>query len=102
MAAAVTLQVWKCRSCGGEYVDVQADGSPYFHACPPLPGLAARPRPDARDENIAVSVSGKPRRAIGVIAEGKGTQCLTNQKLTEPARITALKARIAKEQEQWQ
>lgn len=26
----------QCKSCGGVYVDVQADGSSYFHACPPL------------------------------------------------------------------
>lgn len=26
---------WRCNSCGGEYADHQADGSPYYHVCPP-------------------------------------------------------------------
>ncbi len=26
----------KCKACGGVYADVQADGTQYFHACPPL------------------------------------------------------------------
>lgn len=26
----------KCKACGGVYVDVQPDGTQYFHACPPL------------------------------------------------------------------
>lgn len=67
----------KCNACGGTYEPVQADGSLYFHACPPLSdpevgkalGLsldsstwtapqkaavaaAARVRPNARDENL--------------------------------------------------
>jgi len=67
----------RCLSCGGTYEPVQADGSTYFHACPEAfayvdvktgreltPDEAravadgatvrreARPRPDARDENV--------------------------------------------------
>lgn len=26
----------KCLSCGGTYEPIQADGTTYFHACPPL------------------------------------------------------------------
>lgn len=26
----------KCKACGGIYLPVQADGTQYFHACPPL------------------------------------------------------------------
>jgi ssDNA-binding Zn-finger/Zn-ribbon topoisomerase 1 len=57
----------KCNSCGGTYSQVQADGSRYFHACPPIPNPGYQPdptkgavvlqqtieRPNKRDENVA-------------------------------------------------
>ena len=56
----------KCNACGGTYEPIQADGSRYFHACPPIanPAYNADPtkgavdmrehveRPDKRDENV--------------------------------------------------
>ncbi len=45
----------RCRTCGGVFESVQADGLAYYHACPvqggrdPQPG---RERPNRRDENI--------------------------------------------------
>jgi len=67
----------KCVTCGGVYVSVLADGTRYFHACPPLTDVevstalsldpdatkqtpaqratvaaASRVRPGARDENV--------------------------------------------------
>jgi hypothetical protein len=90
---------FRCNTCHAVYPDIQADGTPYYHACAPLVAEPLQERKYRRDENIAVSRSGKPRRAIGIIAEGKGVTCMSNPRLTEPARISALKARIAKEQE---
>jgi hypothetical protein len=26
----------KCKACGGVFQSIQADGTQYFHACPPL------------------------------------------------------------------
>lgn len=28
--------MWECRSCGGTYQPIGADGVRYFHSCPPL------------------------------------------------------------------
>lgn len=44
---------YKCKICGGEYVDVCQDGLQYYHACPPIKvgedEYTERPR--KRDEN---------------------------------------------------
>lgn len=45
-----------CDSCGGEYSDLQKDGSEYYHACPPdgpvnLLGQAS-PIANPRNENV--------------------------------------------------
>lgn len=73
----VTRRHLRCRTCGGTYHDHLADGTEYYHACPPLSdwevarvlGLPAdsstwteaqrvevqradRTRPNARDENV--------------------------------------------------
>jgi len=37
----------QCRSCGGTYEPIQADGSLYFHACPPLSGAELKAAVDA-------------------------------------------------------
>jgi hypothetical protein len=86
---------WRCNTCGGAYDDVQADGTLYFHTCPPIPihkvkrpdgtvvtiegnvspdqgevvETTFRERPDKRDENVMLDP------AVGQVrikAEGKG------------------------------
>jgi hypothetical protein len=86
-----------CLCCGGIYACQQPDSTIYHHACPPLPpdenGVVAE-RPDKRDENFR-TVRGE--RLAGIKSEGMGVKCLTSDSLTEPPWITALNARIAKE-----
>lgn len=55
---------YRCRTCGGEYVDLLPDGYQYFHTCPsripnPAKTLTSPPQvpdtirtPNPRDENI--------------------------------------------------
>jgi len=65
-------ELYECLTCRGQYYPIQADGSLYFHACPPLPGktpVEFIPRPDARDENLVVDAAGQVR---GIKAAGKG------------------------------
>jgi ssDNA-binding Zn-finger/Zn-ribbon topoisomerase 1 len=86
---------YRCNTCGGEYDDVQPDGTLYFHVCPPIPvhkvkrpdgtivtiegnvssdqsevvETTFRERPNKRDENVMED------RALGRVrikAEGKG------------------------------
>lgn len=84
----------KCLSCGGTYNAIQADGTTYFHACPPLSrvelaaavaaGKVALPpgetaddavtrrvytRANPRDENVP---SSKPSDAGKLKAAGAG------------------------------
>jgi hypothetical protein len=85
----------KCNACGGVYAPIQADGTAYYHACPPLVelfhtvtgeilprdvaaimtdgttiGRREIPRPNARDENVVVSSTRGAPAAIK--AEGAG------------------------------
>lgn len=83
----------QCKTCNGTYPDVQADGTRYFHACPPLSdaevktalalpaddavltklqrdqvAAAPRARANARDENITTTAPSKtaaPMKAPG-------------------------------------
>jgi hypothetical protein len=83
---------FQCITCGGTYFDRGSDGNIYHHACPPIAGKAkfsTVERPDKRDEN---QTTGIPARTQVIISEGKGTKCLTNPRLTEPAWITSMKA----------
>lgn len=93
-------QRFSCNSCQGVYSDVQADGSIYFHACPPLPPDKKGNVPDRadwRDENLA-----RPRhiRVPWIKSEGHGVKCLTDSRLSEPAWITAMKRSAAEEEEE--
>ena len=93
------MQGFQCLACKGVYFDSSPDGATYFHVCPPLPrdDKGVRPvRVDARDENLTQPRAG---RAQSIRSEGAGVKCLTNAKLQEPAWITALKKRAAKEEE---
>jgi hypothetical protein len=95
MAAGMTSDRFRCGSCGGEYIDVQRDGTIYFHSCGPLPRNAdgSQPeRPNKRDENVRQV---RPTWPAEITSEGDGVTCLTNPNLIEPAWITDLKNRAA-------
>jgi hypothetical protein len=61
------LMSTKCNSCGGIYDTAAADGSRYFHACPPIANPTYQPdpskkgfdpqltieQPNKRDENFS-------------------------------------------------
>ena len=73
----------RCKSCRGTYALESADGTSYYHACPPFsePEWDALPepmkkifppgsdRPNKRDENVALDSSGRSR---GMKSEGDG------------------------------
>jgi hypothetical protein len=86
----------QCKTCGGIYAPLQADGTEYYHACPDLSdeevaaglGLPADPttwskaqrrqfdtapkaRPNKRDENVVPTTDPAAKRAIK--APGSGT-----------------------------
>lgn len=93
------IHQFRCLSCGGVYGDTQPAGTPYHHACPPLPAGQKTPlliveRKDKRDENLAHDNWG---RLTGIVAEGKGVECLTSSKLKEQAWLTRVRAQAAKE-----
>ena len=112
--------LFKCNGCGGTYSDSQLDGTLYFHACPPLPpdeNAVVAERPNKRDENIvpgieytttkdgvrllftgAASAAMRKGTLVGIQLEGAGTKCMSDATLSEPAWITVLKRRIAKEE----
>lgn len=79
----------QCKTCGGIYAPIQADGSEYYHACPDLSdadviaalGLPAdratwtrgqqrqfdtapKTRPNARDENVVATEKADAKRTI--------------------------------------
>lgn len=91
---------FRCRSCGGVYPDTQANGSTYHHACGPMPRDRKQPlliveRADKRDERIVHDGYG---RLAGIVSEGKGVECLTNQALRQQPWLTKLYARAEEEQ----
>jgi hypothetical protein len=94
------MPTWKCNACKGVYSDATRDGSIYMHACGPLPpdenGFEA-PRPNRRDERLEPD-SGI--RTSNIRSEGAGVTAVSHPKLTEPAWISAIKERIAKEEEE--
>ncbi len=51
------MPTYRCKSCGGIYVDPQASGVLYYHTCPPRIRDAQGtliPTPNPRDENVRV------------------------------------------------
>jgi hypothetical protein len=85
----------QCNACGGVYAPIQADGTEYYHVCPPLYefvntdtgeivprdvavatkdgskiGTRELPRPNHRDENVVVS--SKAGAPVVIRAEGAG------------------------------
>lgn len=94
------LTYQRCNSCGGVYAPVQADGTSYFHVCPPVPqffddtgapitadaadgilklgGTVYRrdvERPNQRDENVMPDPA--KRGATKAKAEGAGAVAFT-------------------------
>jgi hypothetical protein len=98
--AVQLAHLFGCNACHGEYRERQRDGTVYHHACPPLRpdknGIEAERR-NKRDENV---VYGLMDRVIGIRSEGDGVTCLSDARLSEPAWITAMKERIAKQEEE--
>jgi hypothetical protein len=54
--------IYQCLSCGGVYRPFQADGTAYFHVCPP--GTT-----NPRNENIVQTTAGGP---VSIISAGGG------------------------------
>lgn len=52
----------QCRSCGGIYESVQADGILYFHACPPL--SAAEVDRAVKDGRVTLPPGETPEEAV--------------------------------------
>jgi hypothetical protein len=50
----------RCQTCGGEYDSILADGSQYFHACPPLSAAELR----AAVKAGTVTLSKRQQRAL--------------------------------------
>lgn len=87
-----------CVSCGATYRDVQSDGTLYFHTCAGIYDEATgqwMPRPDGRDENIALRADGRP---LGIKAEGLGVKALSTGKAATPAWQQKLAAEAAKDE----
>lgn len=76
---------WTCNACGGTYRDPQADGTAYYHACPPhkvttsavvdpvtekvtSPAIFT-PTPTPRNENIRVVGRKQTDRIIDSVVE---------------------------------
>jgi hypothetical protein len=56
----------QCSTCHGTYSPVQADGTLYFHACPPVVDKVtgvATPMPNARNENVPTLATLQPQIA---------------------------------------
>ncbi len=72
------MALLRCRTCLGVYRSIQADGSEYQHACPPIPNPAFQPlpslpgfdprtdipRPGHRDERYRPRKDDEPIRRI--------------------------------------
>lgn len=94
------MATFRCNACKGTYSDTTRDGTAYMHVCGPLPpdkdGRELE-RPDRRDERPARQ---RNLETPGILSEGAGVTAVSHPQLTEPAWITRLKARIAKEEEE--
>lgn len=92
------IHQFQCQTCKGVYTDIGTDGMIYTHVCGPQnteqPGPTVD-RPDKRDENIDTNRSGV---LLGIVSEGLGVVCLSDETLTEPPWITRLKASIPAEE----
>jgi hypothetical protein len=99
MAAAMNNR-FQCVTCGGQYFDHCPDGSIYHHECGVryvANAFAVIPYDNPRNENPAANKSGA---ITGIVSEGAGVKCLSNPALSEPAWITVLKTRVARDAEE--
>jgi hypothetical protein len=90
------MSQFRCNNCDAVYLDVQPDGTVYYHACGPLDEDSPAAKFAAykpRDENKQPFFGGQIHR---ITAEGKGVTCLSDPKLKEPRWITEMKAHEAK------
>jgi hypothetical protein len=91
------MPLFKCKECATVYPDLTREGTIIHHTCAPTMHNRQReiiPREVIRDENYNIH----PRRGIvGIRSEGLGVECVSGEKLSEPAWITMLKKRVAKE-----
>ncbi len=73
------MATYRCLACQGMWIDPQAGGLRYWHACPPLvdpdTGLMSL-RPGHRDENIVQDTPGGPARPLHV---GRGRELVSTQ-----------------------
>lgn len=72
------MSINQCTSCNGMYATVQADGSRYFHVCPP--GVVPA---DVRNEN---TLSSAAQDAKTIKSAGKGIKTVSSV----PPEFTAL------------
>jgi hypothetical protein len=99
----------KCLSCGGIYAPLQADGSEYYHVCPPLSavelaaavkaGVVTLPAGETADDAVARRVyqragarNENPKRRRGdepdaIVSVGKGVQQLADAPLPAPVPV---------------
>jgi hypothetical protein len=91
-----SLQFVECLTCAAVYARILADGSEYYHACPPLSDdeviaalelgadrstwtpeerfafdTASRDRPNHRDENIALTLNRDAPKQIKAVGLGE-------------------------------
>lgn len=93
------MNQFRCLSCQGTYFDSSADGTLYFHVCPPwgypdVNGIETA-LTSVRNENVTRLRPGAP---LTIVSEGAGVECLSDPRLTEPPFITKLKVAQAKEE----
>jgi hypothetical protein len=63
-----TMIKFKCKICGGEYINVCTDGLQYYHACPPITDKDEKTteRPNKRDENKKELIKVEEREIISI------------------------------------
>jgi hypothetical protein len=91
---------FQCLTCGGTYFDRCNDGLIYLHVCGAKsqgPALSWIPYDNPRNENTATTKLGA---ITGIVSEGAGVKCLSDQRLTEPPWITLVKSRVASDAEE--
>lgn len=78
----------QCNACGGVYDQRQADGSPYFHACPPLSAAEVK----AAIQSGAIKLSAAQQRAVDAAAAADNK---TPPAAGEPSRVDTVLGELA-------
>ena len=63
---------FRCDTCGGEYDDTAADGTPYAHVCPPVTRVRVRRDGQELDIELAELREGEPELARWTIERPEG------------------------------